>query len=452
MKISFLGAAGTVTGSKYLLTFPNQQILVDCGLFQGMKELRLRNWSPLPISPATIQSVILTHAHIDHTGYLPLLNKNGFIGDVYSTHGTKDLCDVLLPDSAYLQEEEAAYANQHGYSKHHPALPLYTVHDALKVLDRFVPYPYHHTVVLDDVTRFTLLPAGHIIGSSLVHVQHQNKSILFSGDLGRPNDLVMKAPDAPPDTDYLVLESTYGDRVHEKSHAADELAEVINRTAARGGSVIVPAFAVGRTQMLLYYLYLLKKEKRIPDLPVYLDSPMAISATHIFKRYKNEHRLSDAEIEGLSQGVVYVNTPDQSRRISESTTPKIILSASGMITGGRILHHVKAAAPNPRNTILFTGYQAKETRGDRILSGERTVKMLGETVPINAEVALLKNISAHADAPEIISWLKEFKRAPKKVFITHGEADSAQALKKKIESELGWNCIVPEYLQEEDIT
>lgn len=449
MEISFLGAAGTVTGSKYLLTFPNQQIMVDCGLFQGLKDLRLRNWSALPVSARAIDGVILTHAHIDHSGYLPLLNKNGFIGDVFCTHGTKDLCDILLPDSAYLQEEEAGYANRHQYSKHHPALPLYTVHDALDVLDKFVSYPYHHTVQLDDDTSFTLLPAGHIIGSSLVHLIHQGKSILFSGDLGRPHDAVMKAPDAPPDTDYLVLESTYGDRKHGRVDPCDELAPIINRTVERGGSVIVPAFAVGRSQLLLYYLYVLKRDKRIPDVPVFLDSPMAISATHIFKRYRNEHRLNDAEIEGMAHTAMYINTPDESKRIASMTTPKIIVSASGMITGGRVLHHVKAAAPHAKNTILFTGYQAKETRGDRIQNGEKTVKMLGEMVTINAEVASIHSLSAHADAEEILHWLRQFKKPPRTTFITHGEPESAQALKQLIESTLGWHCMVPEYMQKE---
>lgn len=451
MQIKFMGAAGTVTGSKYLLTFPNRQVMVDCGLFQGMKELRMRNWNPFPVNVRDIDQVILTHAHIDHAGYLPLLNKHGFNGDVFSTHGTKDLCDVLLPDSARLQEEEAAYANRHGYSKHHPALPLYTIQDAMGVLDRFVTYPYHHDITLDDQTRFRFLPAGHIIGSSLVHLQHGGKSILFSGDLGRPHDLVMKAPDAPPQADYLVLESTYGDRTHRAGHPLDQLAEVVNRTVERGGTLIVPAFAVGRSQVLLYYLYQLKKSNRIPNVPVYLDSPMAISATMIFKRYKNEHRLSDEDIEGMCKSAQYVNTTEESRHIAALPQSKIILSASGMVEGGRVLHHVKACAPDARNTILFTGYQAEDTRGARILAGERSVRLLGEEVPINAEVALLSNLSAHADMNEIMQWLKCFKHAPKKIFITHGEPASASALQKLITSELGWHAVTPEYLQSEEL-
>lgn len=451
MQIKFMGAAGTVTGSKYLLTLPNRQVMVDCGLFQGLKELRLRNWNSLPVSIRDIDQVILTHAHIDHTGYLPLLHKNGFNGDVYSTHGTKDLCDVLLPDSASLQEEEAAYANRHGYSKHHPALPLYTIQDAMGVLDRFVTYPYHHDVTLDDQTYFRFLPAGHIIGSSLVHLQHGGKSILFSGDLGRPHDLMMKAPDAPPQADYLVLESTYGDRTHRTNNPVDRLAEVVNRTVERGGTLIVPAFAIGRSQVLLYYLYLLKKSNRIPDVPVYLDSPMAISATMIFKRYKNEHRLSDEEIEGMSDVVKYVNTSDESRHIASQKGAKIILSASGMVEGGRVLHHVKTFAPDARNTILFTGYQAENTRGAQMLAGARTVKLLGEEVPIHAKIDLLSNLSAHADMNEIMQWLQCLKHAPKKIFITHGEPASASALQKLITSELGWNAVVPEYLQSEEL-
>lgn len=451
MQITFLGATGTVTGSKYYLELGERKVLVDCGLFQGLKELRLRNWERLPIDVSALDHVLLTHAHIDHSGCLPLLNKEGFNGTIYSTAGTKDLSEILLADSAHLQEEEALYANRHGYSKHHPALPLYTVNDALDVMEKFVTCAYDQPFHMDEHTTVEFKRAGHIIGSSFVRVRHQDQTILFTGDMGRPHDLVMKAPELIDEVDYLVIESTYGDKVHDKADPCDELADIINRTAHRGGTVVIPAFAVGRTQVLLYMVYLLRKDKRIPDIDIYLDSPMAINATHIFLHYQNEHRLNKNAIEGLASVATYVNSPAESRMIDSYEVPQIIISASGMVTGGRVLHHIKAFAADPKNTILFTGYQAEGTRGRRILDGEKNVKMLGELVPIKAEVAELKNISAHADSVEIVQWLRHFKRAPKKVFITHGEPESALGLKQKIENELHWNCVIPSYLQREKL-
>lgn len=452
MKIKFLGATETVTGSKYLISLEsNKNILVDCGLFQGHKELRLRNWAKLPISPKMIDAVILTHAHIDHTGYIPLLVKNGFEGKIYCTHGTKDLCEILLPDCGYLQEEEAAYANTKGYSKHAPALPLYTYEDAVKSLDFFSVCEFHKEYTLFDNFTFKFNHAGHIIGASTALLKYNNTSILFSGDLGRPHDPMMLPPEIPSHVDYLVMESTYGNRTHEKENPLDSLEKIILSTIKRGGSIIIPAFAVGRVQLILYFIYQLKAENRIPNIPVFLDSPMATNATELFCRYSKEHRLDLDKCREIFGDITYIHKVTESKELDILPMPKIIVSSSGMATGGRILHHLKAFAPDHRNSIIFTGFQAPGTRGDRIVNGERAVKMLGEMVDINAEVFSLGNTSAHADKNEILEWLKQFKTKPRKVFITHGEITGALSLKETIEKTLGWPCIIPKYLHVEVI-
>lgn len=452
MNIIFLGGVGTVTGSRYLLTADDKNILVDCGLFQGYKELRLRNWAPFPISPSKINSVLLTHAHLDHSGYLPLLVKHGFSGNIYCTEGTKDLCDILLPDSGYLQEEEAFFANKHGFSKHRPALPLYTVEDAKQALTHFRPQSYRTVLSLDDIFQVQFIPAGHIIGAAFVQVTAKNNTILFTGDMGRPQDPVMRAPTLITEADYLVIESTYGNRLHEHEEAKDLIKNIVNDTLSRGGSLIIPSFAVGRAQSILYYLSQLKAEKAIPEVPIYLDSPMAINATDILAHHAEDHRLSADACKALCHAATYIRTVDESKAIDANKQPKIIISASGMATGGRILHHLKTYAPNPKNTILFTGYQAGGTRGDRILKGEKEVKIHGEMIPINAHVEVLGNTSAHADYQEMLDWLKRFTKPPKKVFITHGELEAALSLKAKIAETLGWHCVVPELMQNEALS
>ncbi len=452
MKITFLGATGTVTGSKYLVTSNDKHVLVDCGLFQGLKQLRLKNWAKLPVDPATIDAVVLTHAHIDHTGYLPLLVKNGFSGKVYCSEATQALCEILLPDSAYLQEEEARYANMRGFSKHHPALPLYTQEDAEHALELLTPVAYGQEVPLANGFRIRLSPAGHILGASTVLLQDAATSILFSGDLGRPNDALMKPPSPPMQADYLVLESTYGDRLHDKENPETKLADIINRTYMRGGVMVVPVFAVGRAQEMMYFIQNLKEKHLIPDIPVYLNSPMAVDATAIFMHHVNEHKLSREQCQVLARSARMVNSVEESRSLNEIKHPVIILSASGMASGGRVVHHIKAFGPDPRNTILFAGFQAAGTRGANMLAGAESVKIHGEYVPINAEIDQISNLSAHADYSEIMDWLGHFATPPKRTFITHGEPVAADALRHRIEERLGWEVEVPDYLETVDLT
>lgn len=446
MHIQFLGANGTVTGSKYLLTADTTQVLVDCGLFQGYKALRLRNWHALPLRPEKIHAVLLTHAHIDHSGYLPLLIKNGFQGKIYCTEATRDLCAILLPDCGYLQEEEARYANRHSYSKHHPAKPLYTQKEAEDALAYFHPVPFHQSISLGKHVEASFHYAGHILGASLIRVAHKKTSLLFSGDLGRPNDPIMLPPEPPPDSDYLVIESTYGNRLHEAVDPEIELATHIRETVERNGKVLIPAFAVGRTQMILYYLYRLKAQGKIPDVPVYIDSPMATDATQIFLQNSQQHRLSRKETIDVCRTAHYVRTVDESIALDQDKNPSIIISASGMATGGRICHHILNTASNPNNTLIFCGYQAGGTRGDRIVKGETEIKVLGEIVPIRAKVVQLNSMSAHADYQDMLQWLSYLSVAPKKIFIAHGESESANALKQSIHDRFGWPCNIPDYL------
>lgn len=451
MQLTFLGAVHTVTGSKYLLSVNSKNILIDCGLFQGPKELRLRNRSPLPIDPKDIDAVIITHAHIDHTGYLPILVKNGYKGKIYCSDGTMSLCSVLLLDSGYLQEEEARFANRSGYSKHEPALPLYTMEDARKSLTHFEAIDFEVPHTLFDDCSFELFRAGHIIGASFIKIKNKNTTILFTGDIGRPHDPVMQSPTIIQEADYIVMESTYGDRIHDSTNPQMQIAEVINQTVKRGGSIIIPAFAVGRAQSLLYYINEIKKSGVISDIPVYLDSPMATSATKILCKHMKDHRLNEDQCTQLCNAAKYINSPKESMQLDTDKSPKIIISASGMLEGGRILHHLKVFGPDPKSTILITGYQAVGTRGAQLVKGDREIKIHGEQVPIRAQVEVMSSGSAHADYREMLDWLKNFKSPPKKVFITHGEYNSAITFKSHIEKELGWQCEVPDYLEKVEL-
>lgn len=451
VRLQFLGGVGTVTGSKYLLHAERARVLVDCGLFQGFKQLRLRNWAPLPVEPSRIKAVVLTHAHLDHSGYLPLLVRQGFNGPIYCTDATRDLCAVLLPDSGNLQEKDAEYANRHGFSKHTPALPLYTMQDAERALELFHPIPFGREQPVAKGLTARLLPAGHILGAAMVELKTGARTVLFSGDLGRPGSATMLDPTVVRHADTLVVESTYGDRRHEPADPEDALAEVINRTAARGGTVLAPAFAVGRTQALLYHLYRLKGAGRIPDLPVFLDSPMAIEASEIFCDHAGDHRLSPAECRAACAVATYTRSVAESKALDQNSMPSVIISASGMATGGRVLHHLKRFAPDRRNTILFTGFQAGGTRGQAMLAGAEAVKIHGAMVPVKAEVANLNMLSAHADSDEIMAWLRQFARPPRQTYITHGEPLAADGLRRRIEAELGWKVFVPDYRDEADL-
>jgi metallo-beta-lactamase family protein len=445
MQITFLGGVGTVTGSKYLVEAGQTRVLVDCGLFQGYKQLRLRNWEPPPLDPAGLSAVILTHAHIDHSGYLPVLIRNGFAGPIFCTAATQDLCAILLPDSGFLFERDAEFANRHGFSKHRPALPLFTQAEAEESLAQFAPLPFETDTALSGDLRLRFIPSGHILGSAFVRLTRGNTTLVFSGDLGRPHSATMIDPAVVRRADYLVIESTYGNRQHEAVDPEDKLAEIIVQTAARGGVVLIPAFAVGRTQTILYHLYRLKAARRIPDLPVFLDSPMAIDAGGVFRAHPGEHRLSPSECRAMCATAHEVRDAEESKALDRNGIPKVIISASGMATGGRVLHHLKIFAPDRRNTILFTGFQAGGTRGAALVAGATAIKMHGQYVPVRAEIANLQMLSAHADADEIMAWLRNFEAPPRLTFVTHGEPSAADALRHRIEEELGWACRVPGY-------
>jgi metallo-beta-lactamase family protein len=452
MKLTFLGATGTVTGSKYLIEAGDRRILIDCGLFQGFKQLRLRNRAPLLIDPGRIDAVILSHAHIDHSGYLPVLIKNGFTGKVYCTPGTRDLCAIMLPDSGHLQEEEAEYANKHGYSKHHPALPLYTKKDGEQALARFAPVAFEQEIDLGDGLSFKLSPAGHILGAALVTVKNHGRTLVFSGDLGRPQDLIMYPPAVVRHADYLILESTYGDRRHEQTDPQVELAAIINRTVERRGVLLIPAFAVGRAQSLLYRIHLLKAGGAIGDIPVFLNSPMAAEATRVLQRHCGEHRLTPEQCGAMGDAARVIANMEESIWLAGQPGPAIIISASGMATGGRVLHHLKALAPDKRNTVLFVGFQASGTRGAAMLAGAQAVKIHGEYVPVRAEVAILNNLSAHADYTETLEWLRHFDAPPRQTFLVHGEPPAADALRLRIEEQLHWQIYLPEYKECVDLS
>jgi metallo-beta-lactamase family protein len=452
MRMTFLGAAGTVTGSKYLLEHRDQHVMIDCGLFQGYKQLRLHNWDPFQLPVRDLQAIVLTHAHLDHSGYLPVLARNGYRGPVYATPATCELVKILLRDSGRLQEEEAEFANRHGFSKHAPALPLYTEQDAERALKLLHPVELHHRVTIVPGLSILLRGAGHILGAATVEIVADGITLVCSGDLGRPNDPLMFAPETIEQTDYLLIESTYGDRRHPEESPEKQLAAVITRTALRHGITLVPSFAVGRAQLLMYHLYRLKQQHAIPDLPIYLNSPMATDVTRLYQRFRSEHRLSLEECEGMCQGTHFVRATRDSIELDQMRTPAVILAASGMATGGRVLHHLKALAPNPLNTLLIPGFQAGGTRGAQIIAGAPSVRIHGKDVPIRAEVVPMETLSAHADADEIIEWLRGFKRPPKHTYVVHGEPNASDVLRRRISLELGWSVSVPEYRDSVDLT
>ncbi|MDP9585222.1 UNVERIFIED_ORG: metallo-beta-lactamase family protein [Burkholderia contaminans] len=448
MKLTFLGATETVTGSKYLVEHGSRRVLVDCGLFQGTKNLRLRNWQPLPLAPDTLDAVVLTHAHLDHSGYLPVLVREGYRGPVYCTAATAELCDIMLRDSARLQEEEADFANRHDYSKHRPAQPLYTLDDAQRALHLLKPVAYDECTALGGGgLSFRLLPAGHILGAASVVMHWDHKVLAFSGDLGRYHDPIMQPPRPPAHADYVVVESTYGDRLHPASDPENELAAMFDKTFARGGVVVIPCFTVGRTQEILYYIARLKASGRMAHVPVFLDSPMATNATEIYRHHILEHRLTVSEANTLGHAATMVRSVDQSKAIAEHHGPMVIIAGSGMATGGRVLHHLSRYAPDARNTIALVGYQATGTRGAALAAHEPTLKIHGEYVRLRAQVESITALSAHADYEEILTWLGTMQCAPVRTFITHGEPAAADALRRRIAERLQWPCEVPAYKQ-----
>ncbi|MBA2303382.1 MAG: MBL fold metallo-hydrolase [Acidobacteria bacterium] len=479
--ITFLGAAQTVTGSKYLLDTGTSKVLIDAGLFQGLKELRERNWQDLPIAAKDIDAIVLTHAHLDHCGYLPRLVSQGFRGRVFCTPGTKDLCGIVLPDSGRIQEEDAEQANRHGYSKHAPALPLYTESDALNALTLLQPVGYERPVPVAAGVEVEFINAGHLLGSAYARIRVDGQTILFGGDLGRFGRPVLPDPTMVKHADYLLVESTYGNRVHAEDSDGEKLANAIRDTNERRGRMVIPAFAVGRVEELLWWIRKLEVEKRIPILPVFLDSPMASKALARYRERVNEldpdlhpeeqddttplgpaahesraRRRAQAARERelcvfCTQKFRAVSSTQESKDLTRSKIPAIIISSSGMATGGRVLHHLRAALPDPRNSVLLVGFQAEGTRGRRLADGEKTVRIHGIDVPVNAHVDVVDSMSAHADSQEILHWLRGFEAAPKRTFLVHGEPAGMQALQESIVKELGWIVHAPQWKEKADL-
>jgi metallo-beta-lactamase family protein len=450
-ELTFLGASRTVTGSKYLLSHGHAKVLVDCGLFQGLKELRLRNWDEFPVPPAEVDAVVLTHAHLDHVGYLPRLVSQGFAGRVFCTSGTSDLCHLVLPDSGRIQEEDARQANRHGYSKHHPAQPLYDEATANRALTHLKPVGFRRPTEVAPGISIEFVPTGHLLGSAYVLMRLAGgKTVLFGGDLGRYGRPVLQDPTDPVAADVVLVESTYGDRDHSDEDDGAAIARVITETAARGGKVIVPAFAIGRVEELLYWIRRLERERRIPVLPVYVDSPMAAGA---LKFYTSRASELDPESRPTSRDVSAFATarfqtvvsPQQSKALTANKRSAVVLSSSGMATGGRVLHHLAAALPDPRNTVLFAGYQAEGTRGRQLIEGATEVKIHGRFVPVRAVVEKINSMSAHADRREIVRWLGALPAAPQRLFLVHGEPKPMDALKVYLKEKLGWEAATPSH-------
>jgi metallo-beta-lactamase family protein len=462
--IQFLGAAGTVTGSKHLINSGDLQVLVDCGMFQGKKEWRERNWSDLPIPAQTIDAVVLTHAHLDHCGWIPRLYKEGYKGKIYATPPTVDLCGVILPDSGHLQEEEAEFHNRRKSSKHSPALPLYTLQEAEDCLKNFVAVPFYQETRLSPCCSFRFVHAGHILGSGMAEMSiaadGRTKRMLFTGDVGRvrdentaPGKVVMTGPEAGENPQIMVMESTYGNRQHPKTDPKPELAKIIRKTVERGGTVIVPAFAVERTQKFLFMLKAMMEAGEIPRVPVHADSPMAIKAIEIFMKHSEDYSRSAKEL--IAQygpplswpGFFFDTTPEESKKMNDQRFPMIIVSSSGMVTGGRILHHLMHRLPDPRNTVLFIGFQAPGPRGATIKSGAPTVRIFSEEITIRAEVASLEQFSDHADIPEMLEWLRTFPAAPEITYLVHGEPEAAGLMQVALQKELGWKIKIAEWME-----
>ena len=448
----FLGAAGTVTGSKYLVDTGERKILIDCGLFQGLKELRLKNWEYPPVDVSEIDAVLLTHGHMDHTGYLPRLVKQGFKGPIYGTYPTLDIAEIILNDSAKIQEQEAERANKEGYSKHSPAEPLYTLNDVEKTVPRFkgVP-PSQWLPILKDVkARFQY--NGHILGATYIELDVHGKRFVFSGDIGRTNDLLLYPPLKPAKADVLFIESTYGGRFHpEEEEAIPQIEKLVNDTINRGGSLFIPSFSVERAQLMMLIFWRLLKEDKIPKVQMIMDSPMGANVLELFHRTRDWHRLEDNECDEMCSHFTVVSSYRETMELRTNNKPKIVIAGSGMLTGGRMLNYLETQAQNPNNTLLFVGYQAEGTRGRKLLEGEKELKVYGKWVPFHMQVAEIEGLSAHADHKELMDWMSEIRNKPKRIFIVHGEKESAEALQKGIEETYGWNSEIPQLYSIEEI-
>lgn len=444
--LRFLGAAGTVTGSRYLVEVGQRRILVDCGLFQGFKQLRRRNRKPFPVRPSMIDTVLLTHAHLDHSGYIPALVRAGYRGKVICTEASRELCGLILPDSGHIQEEEARYARRKGFTKHKNPTPLYTLKDAKAALERFQTVRFNQPVDLGDGLTAAFIPAGHLLGAAQIRLNICGTVVHFSGDLGRQVDPLMRPPRRFEGADVLVCESTYGNRSHDPIDAEAELAPILKRVFARGGTVLIPSFAVGRAQGLMYYIAWLQKRGDIPYVPTFLNSPMAVNATDIYHRFHEEHHVSAEDCLHMFELAKRVNTVEQSKELNTRQGPMIIISASGMLTGGRILHHIASFGGDARNAILLAGFQAGGTRGAALAAGADHLRIFGRDFPVNAEVVQLKAFSGHADADEILTWMRGSDQPPRMTYLTHGEPHASDTLRFRVEHELGWPARVPEHL------
>jgi metallo-beta-lactamase family protein len=444
--ITFAGAADTVTGSRFLLKTSGHSVMLDCGLFQGVKTLRDRNWAPPSFTPADIDAVLLSHAHLDHSGYLPVLVREGFQGNIYASAGTCDLVPVMLLDSAHLMEEEARHANQYGYSKHTPARPLYTVNDAIKAINHLKPVHFNEKHSLGSI-QYEFIPAGHLLGAATLRLQTPQGIVVYSGDLGRSTDVLMHPPQIPDAADMLIVESTYGNRKHPSESAHSELLECIKKTIAHGGKVIMPSFAVGRAQALLIAIHRAIHSGELPSIPVYLDSPMAARATTIYNRHAKQLKPDSQEWRRVMQDTQFLESVEDSIKLTRSNYPCIIIAGSGMATGGRVLHHIKAFAGDARNHIVFPGFQVPGTRGAKMVSGERTIRLMGQDITIRAHVSQIEGFSGHADADEIMQWIKGIGRAPKQIYVVHGEREAADVLRWRIRNELGIKAQAVEHMQ-----
>ncbi len=449
--LRFLGAAETVTGSKYLVESDGMKVLIDCGLFQGFKNLRLRNWEPFPVPPESIDVILITHAHLDHSGYVPAIVKSGFKGKILMTAGTFELCKILWADSAKIFEEDTERANRKGYTKHKPAKTLFGLEDVERALSRVQVVEFNKEIQLKNNVTAKFIHAGHILGASQILLTVGSKSIHFTGDLGRQRDPLMMSPQDFPGADILVCESTYGDSLHSMEDPEDQLQEILSKVIDRGGTAVIPAFAVGRTQSLMLHIWRLIQKGRIPNVPVYLNSPMATSVSSLYHQHQEEHRIDASEFEQMYKSVRIVRDVEQSKALNENEEPKIIIAASGMMTGGRILHHVAKFGTSSKNAILFSGYQAGGTRGRLLLEGAKSIRIFKKDVPIHAEIYSLDSLSAHMDSSEILNWLKTSTKIPSITYLTHGEPAAADRLRFLISDQLGWQVKVATYSDVVDI-